>query len=175
MKPMLMNKCDSQLPRVLLTHGPFRSAVVLFITYLLSTSRCGPGFFCSEGTRHKAPVGSYIPNSGVASKKAATPCPGGTFGNVEGMMKPECSGSCTQGYFCPAGSTTPTANDCIRGNEARAGGVAVMNSSSSTPTDVYCPPGASAPVAVSPGYYTLPAAGPDSARNRYKQEICETG
>ena len=122
MKPMLMNECDSQLPRVLLTHDPFRSAVVLFITYLLSTSRCGPGFFCSEGTRHKAPVGSYIPNSGVASKKAATPCPGGTFGNFEGMMKPECSGSCTQGYFCPAGSTTPTANDCIRGNEARAGG-----------------------------------------------------
>ena len=37
---------------------------------------CDPGFYCSGGTRHAAPKGSYISTSGVASKGAATPCPG---------------------------------------------------------------------------------------------------
>ena len=61
---------------------------------------------------------------------------------------------CEAGYYCPAGSTSSTANDC--------GSV-----------DKYCPAGSGSPIDVSEGYYS----GPESANesNRSEQTICPAG
>jgi hypothetical protein len=41
-----------------------------------------------------------------------TVCPAGTFGIAGGLNSSLCSGLCTAGYACPAGSNSSTARDC---------------------------------------------------------------
>lgn len=36
----------------------------------------------------------------------------GTYGSSTGLSSADCSGNCTQGYFCAAGSTSPTQQPC---------------------------------------------------------------
>ena len=93
---------------------------------------CEIGKYCDRGTRYN--------------------CPAGTYGSSEGLTNDQCSGLCEAGYYCPAGSTSSTANDC--------GSV-----------DKYCPAGSGSPIDVSEGYYS----GPESANevNRSEQTICK--
>ena len=79
------------------------------------------------------PLGAYCP-----SPTAVLPCPAGTFGGALGLATPSCSGPCAGGFFCPQGSTSPTAAEC--------------------PAGATCPPGAGAPTACAPGTFS-PAAG----------------
>ncbi len=53
-----------------------------------------------------APKGYYA-RSGELFK-----CPAGTFGNVTGLAREQCSGKCRGGYYCPAGSTTDKQFPC---------------------------------------------------------------
>ena len=94
------------------------------------------------------PAGSYCVNG------VKTECPAGSYGSSEGLTSNLCSGLCEAGYYCPAGSTSSTANDC--------GSV-----------DKYCPAGSGSPIDVSEGYYS----GPESANesNRSEQTICPAG
>ena len=64
-----------------------------------------------------AVVGAYYNQSlcGVGSvclDGVSLPCPAGYYGNETGVVEPLCSGPCVQGYYCPPGSTTPTAVPC---------------------------------------------------------------
>ncbi len=54
------------------------------------------------------PMGSTCVN-GV--KKA---CPGGSYGSTEGLYSESCSGTCPEGFYCPAGSVEPFAHSCGR-------------------------------------------------------------
>ncbi|KAL3656443.1 hypothetical protein V7S43_018668 [Phytophthora oleae] len=63
------------------------------------------------------------------------PCPAGTYGDEEMETRPTCSGSCTAGYYCPQGSSSPTQRQC--GSAA-----------------VYCPEASKEPWKVLKGYYT---------------------
>lgn len=63
-------------------------------------------------------------------------------------------GPCSPGYFCPSGSTSPTAVEC--GGEHN-----------------YCPAGSVAASAVVPGTYSTPADG--SALNRTGVADCDPG
>ncbi len=52
----------------------------------------GTSVYCSNGVR-------YV-------------CPGGYFGNAPGLNTSVCSGGCSAGYYCPAGSTNAIAIRC---------------------------------------------------------------
>jgi hypothetical protein len=71
----------------------------------------------------------------------------------EPLSPQSCDGQCTEGYYCPPGSTNPTAVQC--GNAS-----------------VICPVGSSAPTSVNPGFYSL--GGLNSSLN-VAQLICSVG
>ena len=77
----------------------------------------------------QCPVGHYCAGGAKAQ------CGAGYYGGSSGLQTSDCSGKCTAGYYCPAGSVSATANDC--GSAA-----------------FYCPEGSGAPVAVRAGYYS---------------------
>jgi hypothetical protein len=52
-----------------------------------SEVRCGPGFWCANGTKRK--------------------CAPGVYGTSFGLLVPECDAICPQGFFCPAGTVSP--------------------------------------------------------------------
>jgi hypothetical protein len=53
---------------------------------------CPAGHFCIDGVRQL--------------------CPAGTFGSSAQLSTPECNGRCMAGYYCVAGSMTPTNRTC---------------------------------------------------------------
>ncbi len=40
------------------------------------------------------------------------PCPAGKYGNITGLSSAACSGDCDGGYYCPAGSSSATQEEC---------------------------------------------------------------
>lgn len=77
-----------------------------------------------------APLGYYAEN-GILKK-----CRAGYYGAVKGLHQATCSGLCNiPGYYCPAGSFSPTMKACGSDN-------------------VICKPGSIAPIDVSVGFYT---------------------
>ena len=48
-------------------------------------------------------------------------CPPGTYGDTTGLTESKCSGLCSAGYYCTAGSTSPTQNLCPAGRFCLAG------------------------------------------------------
>jgi hypothetical protein len=81
----------------------------------------GPGFF-SDGvpgfrsSRAPCPEGHYCNGSGVA-----TPCPRGRFGGVTGLTDALCSGVCSDGVLCEAGSKNANGIPCPAGFHCSAG------------------------------------------------------
>lgn len=53
---------------------------------------CEPGYYCTGGIKRQ--------------------CPGGRYGSNSSVFSPACTGPCAGGYFCPPGSTSPTAYKC---------------------------------------------------------------
>ena len=108
---------------------------------------CDAGYFCR---------GRSVSATGKADATAMdTPCGPGRYGNA-GATNDMCSGECRAGYFCPAGSSSSTANMCGRrlngvfcppgSSEAQLvpdGKLAIGGVDSRTRTDIAdCPPGA---------------------------------
>ncbi len=106
----------------------------------------------------RAPCPPPSANAGVAvfcdGSGRSQVCPGGTFGNSSQLPSAACSGSCAAGYFCPEGSSTPTAHDC--------GGV-----------ERYCPAGSSAAMSLPLGHYSEPEN--DDVMHRASKRLCEPG
>ncbi|KAF0738163.1 hypothetical protein Ae201684_006141 [Aphanomyces euteiches] len=67
---------------------------------------CDVGHFCQGGIRYE--------------------CPSGTYGDVRGLTVGQCSGRCAAGFFCPPGSTSPTAQRCAIGSYSIRGQGACM-------------------------------------------------
>ena len=125
---------------------------------------CLPGQYCLGGIMYPCPAGRYGTTSASTSSVSAQ-CP--TFdqdhwcdfgSNARSSVcfdrascchvvvlyggccvVQNCDGACTQGYYCPAGSTV--ANVSVCGN-----------------LTVVCPAGSGAPTVVSPGYYSVGGA-----------------
>ena len=55
------------------------------------------------------PMGSYCLH-GVAND-----CPAGRYGRAQGLSSPQCSGACSRGFWCRAGSTSRQQELCPRG------------------------------------------------------------
>ena len=91
---------------------------------------CGATYYCLGGASNARMI-----------------CPNGTFGRPTDitLSTAACSGACTRGYFCPAGSTVSTFQEC--------GSVAV-----------YCPAGTTLILTVPPGFYSGPLIAPPTQR-----------
>eukprot|EP00948_MAST-09A_sp_MAST-9A-sp1_P001588 g1588.t1 len=99
--------------------------------------KCRAGTYCENGIQHLCPIGHY--------------------GILEGETSPECSGLCSQGYFCDRlGETSPTPVG------KKCGG-----------NQYFCPAGATKPYKVSVGFYTT--GGTADGLTRTEQKICEIG
>ena len=79
---------------------------------------CARGHYCVDGLR--------------------TPCPGGVFGDEEGLSSAACSGPCPAGYFCPYKSTSRSAHACNFNNPG-----------------YFCPEGSDHPLQVKLGYFSV--------------------
>lgn len=77
----------------------------------------------------RTPPGSFSENGILYA------CPAGRYGSESGMSSSACSGLCSRGYYCPAGSISPFMRAC--GSD-----------------DVVCPTGSIAPIRVASGFYT---------------------
>ncbi len=73
--------------------GYYAVATLLGLYY--NATQCEPGQFCIGGV--------------------AKLCPAGRFGTVPGHVDPDCEGNCSAGFFCNAGSTSQTQDDCSFG------------------------------------------------------------
>lgn len=93
------------------------------------------------------PLGSYCPGDGYAYF-----CPPGTYGSSANITSFSCSGPCSPGYYCLAGS------------------VSSQNVTCGWP-GVYCPGGSSAPLSVPIGSYST--GGTNVTRSGYS--ICGPG
>eukprot|EP00752_Nemacystus_decipiens_P010517 g9365.t1 len=115
----------------------------------------GTGGYSSQT---RCPIGTYC-LGGVSF-----PCPAGRFGASQMSVNASCSGSCSEGHFCPEGSHR--ADQYVCGNAA-----------------AFCPEGSSAPTAVSEGFYTVQGGESDTDRHpwlgvaetRTTQVQCEPG
>ena len=86
---------------------------------------CPRGYFCTEGVKQA--------------------CPGGTYGSVEGLDSPRCSGLCPEGWYCPPASKQPYAFSCISGHSLATGHTAHK----------HCPEGSDRPIPTAEGYYAV--------------------
>lgn len=97
--------------------------------------QCTMGHYCPAGTGIPIPcdAGTYNPSTGSTASSACSTCTAGKYCSKNGLSAPE--GDCFQGYYCPAGSSSPrpTAYSCAKGQ--------------------YCPAGSVAPISCLPGYY----------------------
>ena len=112
------------------------------------TTSCDRGTWCINGAVQK--------------------CPAGNFGASKGVQTSDCSGACSAGYFCEAGSTRAVQAEC--GSRAALSG--------DDPTKYFCPSGSAAPRLVKTGYYT--ACEDDSTtsctqKRRVKELPCGVG
>jgi hypothetical protein len=73
--------------------------------YTCEIEVCGPGQYLGPNFTAgclQCPAGLYSVGGAVGG---CTQCPPGTFGSSPGLSIPGCSGNCSTGYACPAGST----------------------------------------------------------------------
>ena len=99
------------------------------------------------------PAGSWCPTNTRTWRSFL--CPPGSYGNGTGLSSPKCTGLCSPGYYCNAGSTSQKQNICPAGYYCVEG---TSNLNGSTPPIVcppgfYCVAGSSEPKACPAGYY----------------------
>ena len=142
----------------------------------VSKALCDAGTFASgRGATTSCatcPAGTYQPGRGQSE---CLPCPDGEYSSGTSNSKcslcregyygkgnaartsDTCTGKCTQGYYCPKGSSSAKQNEC--------GGI-----------NLFCPTGSPLPKVVSDGYYTYSRSGDDNNVNaRINQRECEPG
>lgn len=78
----------------------------------------------------QCPLGSFCPAGAVGP----TLCPAGTFGATKGLSDSACSGPCSAGYFCSAGSIVSTASSCPCCAAGSSSGISCSKSPTQTPS-----------------------------------------
>ncbi len=136
----------------------------------LSTSACSgnctAGYACPAGstsaTAVQCPPGTYS----VVAASSCELCPEGRFGASAALPSSACSGACTAGYFCLAGSASSTQGTCPPGQYSIAGAASCTNCSAGR---YGASPGTNSPscdAVCNPGYVCPPGsttgAPPDS-------------
>jgi hypothetical protein len=82
---------------------------------------CSPGYACPANSTN-ATVSICTPGKySSGGLGVCSPCPVGVYGSASGLTSPACSGPCTAGYACPAGSTSSLASICSPGLYSTSG------------------------------------------------------
>jgi hypothetical protein len=94
---------------------PRRYGSAAGLTVSSCTANCSAGYACPAGST--SPIAQLCPAGTFSGVGAAvcSPCPGGSYGATQAMAALTCTGPCTAGYACPAGSVSPTALLCAPG------------------------------------------------------------
>jgi hypothetical protein len=81
------------------------------------SGNCTAGYFCPLGSVNATSPAQECPAGSYSSAGAATcaPCAAGQHGAAPVMVLANCTGPCTAGHFCPAGSDRPDAFPCPAG------------------------------------------------------------
>jgi len=115
---------------------------------------CPPGTFCNISSSiipNLCPPGTYNPFSGSTSISACTPCPVGSYCNLE--IGATSFLPCPAEYFCPAGSTL-FMNKCPGKYYCPFATKEIIK----CPSGSYCPEGSSVPLPCPSGNYCPPLA-----------------
>ena len=83
-------------------------------------------------------AGSY---KASACASACTLCPAGRYGNAVGLTSSSCTGPCSAGHYCVAGSTSATQQECPSGTFTSATGSVSAASCQQCPGGHFCPAG----------------------------------
>lgn len=75
----------------------------------------------------------------------------GTYGNSSGLSKPQCSGLCPPGYFCPINSPEPLQHPCPAGRYGSTSGMYNSACTAQCSAGYYCPPASTSPTQVQCG------------------------
>ena len=108
-----------------MSEGYFSGPVDSPVTQRESQEVCPKGSYCIGGVKEL--------------------CPAGKYGSETGLTTATCSGECSAGYYCPAGSINNRANEC--------GSV-----------DKYCPAGSASPTSVPSDLCSGPLSSAESTR-----------
>jgi hypothetical protein len=82
---------------------------------------CAAGHFCATGTAATPQMLCAAGQYSLAQASSCTPCPAGRFGSTHGLTDASCSGPCSAGFSCGAGSTNATAAACPVGRFSQPG------------------------------------------------------
>ena len=104
----------------------------------LATTRAGTG-----DVTYACPVGTYNPFKNRASQAECITCKAGYACNSASLTNP--TTLCSEGYFCPEGSTDATPSSSVH--------VMGSGSAGTCPQGYTCPEGTTAPIPCSPGTY----------------------
>ncbi len=96
------------------------------------------------------PAGRYGNTTGLTTPLCSGQCPPGRYGE-QGSIGPQCNGTCSGGFRCPAGSSSPTAIECGAGQ--------------ANPANVYCPAGSHTATTVQNGFYSTPESADPKQRS----------
>jgi hypothetical protein len=117
---------------------------------------CEAGSYCVGGVRNR--------------------CPGGLAGAFPLETRPECSGVCVAGFYCPEGSTSVYQYPCGKYVELHTSPISIIIVVYSA--SVYCPAGSAYPLLSSAGFFTSasPATSPSvSAGSTGTETVCSAG
>ncbi len=78
-----------------------------------SPTLCSPGAYCPSGSSVELPCPSGQYSAAGASQCSL--CDAGRYGTGSGTAS-SCTGACSEGFYCPAGSSNSTAVPCPRGS-----------------------------------------------------------
>ena len=124
--PHLCSEDQGTTSRVLVSVGYLSVPITSNASLRWGQVQCPPGAYCTGGL--------------------LSVCPRGVFGNTSSLSTPLCSGPCSEGYFCPSNSTSPTQHECGEGVTVGA--------------SVYCPLGSGLPLLALPGEETTGGTSP---------------
>jgi hypothetical protein len=129
---------------------------------------CPAGSYCPQGTPAPVPcpAGTFLPTPQQAQLSDCLACAAGSYCNVSGLTA--VSGSCSAGYVCASGesSPTPAARACSTGHYCLAGALTESScppgeyqdetgrsTCKKCPAGNYCPLASSVPLTCTPGNY----------------------
>eukprot|EP01031_Cornospumella_fuschlensis_P026613 gene26613-32162_t len=119
--------------------------------YCGADATCALPPVCPQGRYLSLQYSTYAMPSFICSL-----CPAGRYGQSPGLKSAYCSGRCFAGYYCPAGSSSPTEREC--------GG-----------RNVYCPEGSAEPLYAPSGRYTASTADNSTVSKQTHSEPCAPG
>ena len=144
--------------------------------------------FCVAGVSQLCEAGRWGNEEGLSSPSCSGTCNPGRYGGTAGLQDPECTGPCSAGYFCLAGSSSPTASACPAGKYSEEGAfecigcdegfycpVASVSSQQVAcgGASFFCEAEAGAPTAVTSGWFSTPTT--NVATQRSGQTACPAG